>query len=142
MQQIASLMNAPCQLAIFFHLCYIKSVKATAHKVGCQISGSFEKPPSDWANYRGGFSMLGLLFVLKYERQQCQYKHAENHKILECKIHHRHHLHSLRNFGDPPRNTVVLHMYSITQNIFRQLLLLLCNLRYTNLQNATSENFS
>lgn len=86
--------------------------------------------------------MLGLLFVLKYERQQCQYKHTENHKILECKIHHRHHLHSLRNFGDPPRNTVVLHMYSITQNIFRQLLLLLCNLRYTNLQNATSEIFS
>ena len=38
--------------------------------------------------------MCDLLSVLKNERQQCQYKHTENHKILECKIYHRHHLHS------------------------------------------------
>ena len=27
--------------------------------------------------------MLTLLFVLKNERQQCQYKQSKNHKILE-----------------------------------------------------------
>lgn len=39
--------------------------------------------------------MLTLLFVLKNERQQCQYKQSKNHKILEGEIYHRHHLHSL-----------------------------------------------
>ena len=51
--------------------------------------------------------MCDLLSVLKNERQQCQYKHTENHKILECKIYHRHHLHSLRMKATPPCTTVV-----------------------------------
>ena len=38
--------------------------------------------------------MCDLLSVLKNERQQCQYKHTKNHKILEGEIYHRHHLHS------------------------------------------------
>ena len=48
------------------------------------------------SKYWGSFSMCILLTVLKHERQQCQYKHTENHKILECKIYHRHHLHSIK----------------------------------------------
>jgi hypothetical protein len=48
------------------------------------------------SKYWGSFSMCILLTVLKHERQQCHYKHTENHKILECKIYHRHHLHSIK----------------------------------------------
>ena len=59
------------------------------------------------SKYWGSFSMCILLTVLKHERQQCQYKHTENHKILECKIYHRHHLHSLRMKATPPCTTVV-----------------------------------
>ena len=44
--------------------------------------------------------MRNLLSVLKNERQQCQYKNSEGHKILECKIYHRHHLHSWGNEGN------------------------------------------
>lgn len=52
--------------------------------------------------------MCILLFVLKNERQQCQYKHTKNHKILEGVIYHRHHLHSNGISATPPCNTVVL----------------------------------
>ena len=44
--------------------------------------------------------MRDLLSALKNERQQCQYKNSEGHKILECKIYHRHHLHSWGNEGN------------------------------------------
>ena len=86
---------------------YNKNRKATAHKVGCRFIVS-ENPPQWTANYRGGFSMCILLFVLKNERQQCQYKHTKNHKILEGVIYHRHHLHSNGISATPPCNTVVL----------------------------------
>ncbi len=56
--------------------------------------------------------MLGLLFVLEYERKQCQYKQAKGHKILECEIHHRHHLHSLGMGATPPCNTVAANILS------------------------------
>lgn len=46
--------------------------------------------------------MCILLFVLKNERQQCQYKHTKNHKILEGVIYHRHHLHSNGISATPP----------------------------------------
>ena len=46
--------------------------------------------------------MLTLLFVLKNERQQCQYKQSKNHKILEGEIYHRHHLHSKGISATPP----------------------------------------
>ena len=51
--------------------------------------------------------MCDLLSVLKNERQQCQYKHTKNHKILEGVIYHRHHLHSNGISATPPCNTVV-----------------------------------
>ena len=86
---------------------YNKNRKTTAHKVGCRFIVS-ENPPQWTANYRGGFSMCILLFVLKNERQQCQYKHTKNHKILEGVIYHRHHLHSNGISATPPCNTVVL----------------------------------
>lgn len=52
--------------------------------------------------------MSGLFAELKYKRQQCQYKHTKNHKILEGVIYHRHHLHSNGISATPPCNTVVL----------------------------------
>ena len=59
--------------------------------------------------------MCILLFVLKNERQQCQYKHTKNHKILEGVIYHRHHLHSNGISATPPCNTVVLIIVSCKQ---------------------------
>ena len=56
--------------------------------------------------------MLTLLFVLKNERQQCQYKQSKNHKILEGEIYHRHHLHSKGISATPPCNTVVCNIVS------------------------------
>ena len=56
--------------------------------------------------------MLTLLFVLKNERQQCQYKQSKNHKILEGEIYHRHHLHSKGISATPPCNTVVCSIVS------------------------------
>lgn len=60
--------------------------------------------------------MCILLFVLKNERQQCQYKHTKNHKILEGVIYHRHHLHSNGISATPPCNTVVCNIVSCKQN--------------------------
>lgn len=60
--------------------------------------------------------MCDLLSVLKNERQQCQYKHTKNHKILEGVIYHRHHLHSNGISATPPRNTVVCNIVSCKQN--------------------------
>lgn len=59
--------------------------------------------------------MCILLFVLKNERQQCQYKHTKNHEILEGVIYHRHHLHSNGISATPPCNTVVLIIVSCKQ---------------------------
>ena len=59
--------------------------------------------------------MCILLSVLKNERQQCQYKHTKNHKILEGVIYHRHHLHSNGISATPPCNTVVLIIVSCKQ---------------------------
>ena len=56
--------------------------------------------------------MCILLFVLKNERQQCQYKHTKNHKILEGVINHTHPLHSNVISPTPPCNTVVLFIVS------------------------------
>ena len=98
---------------------YNKNRKTTAHKVGCRFIVS-ENPPQWTANYRGGFSMCILLFVLKNERQQCQYKHTKNHKILEGVIYHRHHLHSNGISATPPCNTVVLIIVSCKQIFDKQ----------------------
>lgn len=64
--------------------------------------------------------MCILLFVLKNERQQCQYKHTKNHKILEGVIYHRHHLHSNGISATPPCNTVVCNIVSCKQNFSKE----------------------
>ena len=64
--------------------------------------------------------MLTLLFVLKNERQQCQYKQSKNHKILEGEIYHRHHLHSKGISATPPCNTVVADILSYKQNFSKK----------------------
>ena len=55
----------------------------------------------------GQFFYAQLLFVLRNERQQCQYKQSKDHQILKSEIYHRHHLHSKGISATPPCNTVV-----------------------------------
>lgn len=73
--------------------------------------------------------MLTLLFVLKNERQQCQYKQSKNHKILEGEIYHRHHLHSKGISVTQPCNTVVKNILAY-KRIFGKKSLVLIPLKY------------
>lgn len=59
--------------------------------------------------------MCILLFVLKNERQQCQYKHTKNHKILEGVIYHRHHLHPTEFRQRHPATRLSLLLYHINK---------------------------
>ena len=93
------------QLAKKLAVCYIINRKDNRPQGG--LPAKKQKSCPYRSKYWGSFSMCILLTVLKHERQQCQYKHTENHKILECKIYHRHHLHSLRMKATPPCTTVV-----------------------------------
>ena len=68
--------------------------------------------------------MFGLLFVLKNERQQCQYEQSKGHQILEREIYHRHHLHSKGILAMPPCNTVALiYILSYKLNTYKQIIL-------------------
>lgn len=64
--------------------------------------------------------MCILLFVLKNERQQCQYKHTKNHKILEGVIYHRHHLHSNGISATHPATRLSLLLYHVNKFLTRK----------------------
>lgn len=75
-----------------------------------EIRFVLKKPPLILQITEAAFLFGRLLFVLRNERQQCQYKQTKGHKILECEIYHRHHLHSYGMLATPPCNMVVVNI--------------------------------